>query len=269
MLGKLMRLELKATGRMFIPFYLSLLFFAVVNGFLLPANETPLMESPLYQFAMVSSLIIYGLLMLGLVVSTLYVMVQRFYKNLLGDEGYLMFTLPVKAWEHIASKLIVSIIWILVSGLVGILSIIVIFSRNILTLEFYKEFMMVMAQIAEILRHFGPLTTIGVLIVVPISLAAIIMPIYSAISLGHLFHKHKLLYSFGIYILLNTISEAINTLFLFNVNYTNSLIQWVLSSPTTVQLNIGLYSVILYSSISTAIYFFITNYVLTRKLNLE
>jgi hypothetical protein len=35
---------------------------------------------------------------------------MRFYRNLLGDEGYLMHTLPVKAlYEHVLAKLITSI----------------------------------------------------------------------------------------------------------------------------------------------------------------
>ena len=49
--------------------------------------------------------------------------VQRFYKNLLGREGYLMHTLPVTETQLILSKLLTSMVWVLCSGLVGIVCI--------------------------------------------------------------------------------------------------------------------------------------------------
>jgi hypothetical protein len=73
---------------------------------------------------------------------TLIVLIQRFYKNLLGDEGYLMFTLPVQSWSHILSKLAVSMLWTVVSGGVALCSILFISSNNISTPEFYKELLM-------------------------------------------------------------------------------------------------------------------------------
>lgn len=42
--------------------------------------------------------------MVALFVLTMIVIIQRFYKGLLCDEGYLMFTLPVKPWQLIATK---------------------------------------------------------------------------------------------------------------------------------------------------------------------
>lgn len=37
--------------------------------------------------------------------------IDRFYKGLLGNEGYLMFTLPVTSTAHIASKALTSMIF--------------------------------------------------------------------------------------------------------------------------------------------------------------
>ena len=41
--------------------------------------------------------------------------ISRFKRNLLGDEGYLMHTLPVKTRDNILSKSIVSVVWTIVS----------------------------------------------------------------------------------------------------------------------------------------------------------
>mgnify|MGYP006988889638 CR=1 FL=1 len=51
------------------------------------------------------------------VVMTVVLMVSRFYRNLLRNEGYLMFTLPVSAHALVWSKLIVSLVWFLLTAL--------------------------------------------------------------------------------------------------------------------------------------------------------
>ena len=48
-------------------------------------------------------------------------MVYRFYKNLMTDEGYLMFTLPVSRSQLIWSKLIVSMAWGILSAVLAAL----------------------------------------------------------------------------------------------------------------------------------------------------
>ena len=53
----------------------------------------------------------FTLAIFGVCLMSLVLMVQRFYKNLLGDEGYVMFTLPVSIHQQVWSKLIVSAVW--------------------------------------------------------------------------------------------------------------------------------------------------------------
>ncbi|MEI3280961.1 MAG: hypothetical protein V8R46_09675 [Eubacterium ramulus] len=73
---------------------------------------------------MISGLI-YGLLIVALMIVTIVMVLQRFYKNLLKGEGYLMHTLPVPTWMLVASKVISSLIWILLSIAVLFVSIFV------------------------------------------------------------------------------------------------------------------------------------------------
>lgn len=44
---------------------------------------------------------------------------NRFYKSMLGDEGYLMHTLPVDSWQHVASKIICGTVVLTISAIVG------------------------------------------------------------------------------------------------------------------------------------------------------
>ena len=55
-----------------------------------------------------------------------YSVIQRFFRGLLGDEGYLMHTLPVSPWQLIGSKLLCAVVTTLLSIVVAILSILLI-----------------------------------------------------------------------------------------------------------------------------------------------
>ena len=70
-------------------------------------------------------MMVYVITLIGIFVATMLITIQRFYKSLLGDEGYLMFTLPVRPWQLITSKLIVSALWSIVSCVVAVGSIMV------------------------------------------------------------------------------------------------------------------------------------------------
>lgn len=48
---------------------------------------------------------LYAMFLCAVVVITFIVILLRFYKNLLQNEGYLMNMLPVKSWQHITAKL--------------------------------------------------------------------------------------------------------------------------------------------------------------------
>ena len=69
------------------------------------------------------SMAAYGITMAAVIIVTFIIIIQRFYKNLLCDEGYLMNTLPVSVWKNITSKLIVATVWNIVSLGVALVSI--------------------------------------------------------------------------------------------------------------------------------------------------
>ena len=51
------------------------------------------------------------MIVLAAILLTIYLLVERFYHNLLGNEGYLMFALPVSTSEHIIAKILTALIW--------------------------------------------------------------------------------------------------------------------------------------------------------------
>ena len=98
MLGKLIKYEFKATGRILLPLYGALLVFALINRLLFRSSLDETINNTfgtIGGIANILSVFAYGCTMAAVFVVTFFVIVQRFYKNILGDEGYLMNTLPV------------------------------------------------------------------------------------------------------------------------------------------------------------------------------
>ncbi|MBQ8999004.1 MAG: ABC transporter permease, partial [Clostridium sp.] len=129
MLGKLLKYEVKATAMTFGLLYLAIIGFAICNKVF-----------GSFQFnwgAVITGTVLVGLFV-ALGVVTIVVVVQRFKRNLLGDEGYLMFTLPVKAGSLITSKLLVTIMWTVASCIVGLITFSILISGEINVYEIIK-----------------------------------------------------------------------------------------------------------------------------------
>lgn len=269
MLGKLLKYEIKATARLFLPLYLTLMVFAVINRFFVAMPNIGDGSMSIKSFAMVISMIIYITLIIGMLLLTLIVMIQRFYKNLLGDEGYLMFTLPVQSWKHILSKLAISMLWTAISGVIAICSVLFISSKNFSISELYNMLSMSYSQFIQYFGASAYLINFQVVVLGLLALASSILTIYAAIALGHLFNKHKLLASFGMYIVITTISQILMTIasaIFFNQSIFTPNSNFIPSASLVTGI---LLLFILYYGAFTAGYFALTNYILKRKLNLE
>ena len=116
---KLLKYEWKACARICLPLYGVLILMSFVTHLLysIPQNST-------FGFMLpaISSMLYMGVMMAAFVVTAV-ILIQRFYKNLLGSEGYLMFTLPVTVSQHLFSKTIIAVVMIGLSGLSAFLSI--------------------------------------------------------------------------------------------------------------------------------------------------
>ncbi len=143
MLGKLVKYDLKFYRSPFILIHAVLLVIAAVSRFSVERMMNEL--DGYFGVGMVTALMLftYVITMLAVNVLGLVLIVRRFYSNLFGSEGYLSFTLPVTAAQHFAGKMISSVLWIIASGLVQALSVLILFSDLIdpEPLEYYFESM--------------------------------------------------------------------------------------------------------------------------------
>ncbi|MEG2073316.1 MAG: hypothetical protein RRY54_00970, partial [Angelakisella sp.] len=220
MLVKLIKYEFKSTARVFLPIYALLLFFAVLGNFALGNTFAAAGDSDFGNI--ISGIVMFGYVMaiFSIIIVTAVVILQRFYKNLTGDEGYLMHTLPVSVHSHILSKGLVAFVWEIASIAMVLLSVFILCFHPSCFVSF-SEFWSELCQViqfcfAEI--GFGLIANIALMIVTMI--ASVIYEtlfIYAAISIGHTFKKHRIVASVGAYMIMNMISQFIVGMLTFAV----------------------------------------------------
>lgn len=273
MLGKLMKYEFKACGRTFFPMYICILVLSAINGLFNNYDIFKLSENKL-SFAIedVQGILILVLfaLFISLFVLTILLTIQRFKKNLLEDEGYLMFTLPVDTKSLILSKFLVALIFVFLSGIVAIAGFMLIgmISGGVS-----------LSDIVEILNGniFGNSISssdiwklIGLMITgLTITYSTFILTIYLSISVGQLpqFNKHRVAAGVIAFFIINAVVSIIQN---FISEY---IVESRMSAEITNALSVtftkyDILSVVL-DIIIVAIIFMATDWILNKKLNIE
>lgn len=197
MLGKLLKYELRATARILLPVYLLLMVLAGLCRLFLELSAQ--YDAPaLVIFQNITSLIFF-LSLAGVSALSVLLMVYRFYKNLMTDEGYLMFTLPVTVDQIIWSKLLVAELWtvVVVAVDVGALALSGIL-REMPLPELWAAVQEIWTTPGVSHGHLiGWLAEVLALLLLS-PLSSMLM-YYAAIAVGHSFANHKILLSFAFY----------------------------------------------------------------------
>jgi hypothetical protein len=254
MLGKLLKYELKSTARTFIPLYIAIILVSIVQGFSLNAE--------MFKIQGIATMLL-GALFIALFVINIIVIVQRFKKNLLEDEGYLMFTLPVSPQMLILSKYIVPVIWTVLSGLVAMLvfTLAAFISSNgdIKIVEVFNALFQAMREIR----------VLSVLALILCEYSIFIFTIYTSLSLGQLpiFNKHRTAASLISFFVINAIISTIQA----NLNlYINSGVEiGSIGGVLLTNSSNGLFANIVISLVIVVGLFTAISYILKNKLNLE
>ena len=261
MLGKLLKHELKATGRLLLPLFLILAVLTVMDRIVLGLNvfEGVLATiSGFITFAYVISII-------AVIVVTTVFIIYRFYKNLMTDEGYLMFTLPVKPSELINSKLLIAALWTLVSSIAIILSLIIVFSGTSYYPEMKHGFASLFDQMSYQLGSYANVFYIEFIVLILVAIINNILMVYVSIAVGQLINGHKILGSIGAYIVLSIIIQIVSVVALGVVSLI--LGRTVENISTLPQFLFPL--VIISLVVTNILYYWGTNFLFKRKLNLD
>lgn len=292
MLRKLCKYEFRSIFRTLIPIYIVVIAVSIITSISIAMNvdyadvkyvdnsvqwaiEMNLPYKLQHIFTFVMSLA-YFAVMVALFVLTVVIILQRFYKGLLCDEGYLMFTLPVKPWQLITSKGITAFVMTILSGIVSCISI---FIMMLGSLPYPLKFLAELFSLQNWVRIFGQLNetvpmwgvyVLEFIILVIISSLASLYQIYASMAIGHLAKKNRILMSVVAYVAISMILSFVGGIFGVFSALT------IQSSQNYLSINAGeafLHALLIFSVITSIIefvvFFVITERILSKKLNLE
>ena len=272
MLKKLLKYEFKATARTYGGMYLALLAASVLfGGSVWRWNST---NSDAYSALVGLMSLVYTAVIIGTVVVTIMTIVQRFYRNLLGREGYLMHTLPVTESQLILSKLISSVVWMLCSSIVGIFSFAVMLlalSLNSAALQQLPELWQKVVEIFRMTGSSGWLWLIFETLNGLVALVSSILCIYAACMIGHQFKKHMVPAGILAFFLLSFLQNWLNS----SVSSADML--QAVSDPTLGGVDVSIaapsaFTTLFGLAVSIAFaagYFLLTRWLMEHKLDLE
>ena len=206
MLRKLLKYDLRASLRIFAIGWLAVVLLTAVQCLLLSFD----MENPLVSIVVVLSAIPYVLGIIAMFsVPNIYFGV-RFYRGLLGREGYLMFTLPTQPWKLLASKLLSAMIITTVTFLVSVTALLTWISCLLYSTEgirLFGDLFMFMGWEPKYLWNI-----LGLLLTMLCTFACNNLLLYLACCLGHLFRTRRVLWTVVMYLALNTAMSTVSGL---------------------------------------------------------
>lgn len=229
--------------------------------------------------SMVSSI---GAVILVLATMVLFVVVAvvlmiDFHKSLYGDRGYLTFTLPVKSWKVLLSKLIVSGAWLLVA-LAAILGTGVLFVTTVDSE--YGEMIDIVETFADINVASYVILMFTKVVILFIEFCSIAILAFFANTCSNVwkFQKHPVIFTiiFAVAALfvVAKINDFANDFFAFGVFFVDEKIKFAftntsymnLSNEMIPRIDLGGPFIIILEGVAS---FFATNYLMSKKINIK
>lgn len=268
MLGKLIKHEFKATYRTFIPIWIGL---AILTG------AACLFMELLRNFDQAVLVIGSGFGMIVVVLGMIFVFLSpyiflsmRFYRTTATREAYLTFTVPADTKIILLAKFIVTYVWTILTVFLGYLGVAILMTNG-----GDETLMDMLTFIFDNAPELAALQIISFLV----SFATTILHIFASISLGQLVRDHRVIASLAFYAALYTVQQIVSVLI---------LLPWMLTEFTTAQdtegISMGITSNLDTSSNSDSIsiflisitisivfgaaFYFLSNFLLKKKLNL-
>lgn len=270
MLGKLIKHEFRATARIMLPLIGALLAVSILANLSMRQVGSPNAgQSSVLNILSTIALILFGVGIMAVFIMSIVLMVQRFRSNLLQDEGYIMFTLPVTAHGLIWSKIIVSAVWFLAT----IAAIAAAGVTSVLRMRYIRDLIDAIRQALPRLTASqavdGTAAVIEMVLIIIFAAAVMCLIFYAALSTGHGFANHKMLLSVISFIVYTVAMELISSLI---ANLFTSM-GWSLPFYNTLgpsgRFHLTCGYLMFFMAIYGAVFYVITAVNLKRRLNLE
>lgn len=280
MLKRLLKYEFLSTGRIFGLCYAGVLALALlfrITGALAwdhTAEHAAQHLVPWIDLLASLSGAIYGVMIAAVFVITFILILQRFYRNLLGGEGYLMNTLPVHAWQLVISKLIAATVWIILSCVVVALSVGLFAATGDMLSEIISGFRDLLAYFHQQFRLPFIVLVLETVAVCITWITASVLQIYASIMIGHQARRHKIALAVGAYFGINVVmtvamSVLVNVANALPGNVLDALFGLLLNGTPMQSVQVVLIALVLIQLALSAVFFAVTEHMLRRNLNLE
>ena len=258
MLFKLLKYDFRSMWKTFSLVWAACLVLALVNRFTLPfEGQTNVTIGPGDGIlAFVTALAFFGVLM-AMFVAVMIFVIQRFYKGLLGDEGYLMNTLPVQSWQLVLSKLVCAVFVSIASMLITFLACLLLVPiqwGKVFSMAFFMELWEGLFGQPDALLYLFEMC-----VMVALGLALLTLMVYLAMAVGQLF-SHRIVMSVVAFIGLDILA----TLYL---DLTNEL--ELVGLVSRLGEHAGLWMANAMILLPAAVMFLATSWLLKHRLNLE
>lgn len=297
MLGKLFKHDFKAQYRIHCCVYL-LIFISALAAFGTLKLQKTYPKAEIFDVVTFFALMIFVILMIGIVFLTFILSILRYRKNLLKDEGYLMHTLPVPVWNLHFSKMLASIFWYILDGIVmtAAISIVTGGFKWFRIIEMMAEVMFgimpqdssamlvgssvtVTQMAAEPSMGIKVFAVIGFLLYLLVGIISGLSQIYVSLCFGYTAYSSKDLMSFVAYIVTYIITQTLSMVGLVIVSLADfgslsamfgTEYDYMAETVNTGNyfMHVMVFAVIL-SIVLTVVYNFLSVRILKNKLNLE
>ena len=272
MLGRLIKNEFKATARNFVPVYLVMLVVTLLLKLFIEIMDfLDFPEGPVVIGISIFLFIAFVLAIIAVIFGTIVFIIKRFYDNMLKDEGYLSFTLPVTTGQHIASKAITSYVWILASMAVIAISVVMLMLGEPSFFKAVSEGIDTGIKYLSENGYWGE--AIAVFAAIIIGIYVMIIEAYTCMSVGQLMNKHRVAGAVITYLVIYSIKQVcgmifVSTQFLGSVSSGTGEVELTASQGASISNSILIFELVMLV-VEAIVFTFITHIMMRRKLNLE
>ena len=274
MLRKLLKHEFRATARVMIPLYLITILLALMTRATSLWTQMVTYDNMMGRnlLEVIAFIITIGFV-LALIATFVVAVIQailRFRSNLMADEGYVMFTLPVSTHSLVWSKLIVSAVWFLGAAVVDVLALVALVAN----IEMFSSFARFWQEVAQQLTAYyvgnGVALILEIILLFLVSCVVTCLTFYTPLAIGHSFTQHKMLLSVAFFFAIQVAVQLISGIALMaGVPWFDGLSAWYNSLTPAGAVHSLMWGGIAVSAIYAAILYCITIHMLHRRLNLE
>ena len=272
MLGKLLKHEFRQSARSVTLIYASA---AAVIAFIFIG-----MLTKITWIGVVGSIVLY-LVALTALIMTLVSVIRNFYETLYSNQGYLSFTLPVRCPALLGSKVIVSMVWVILSFVLAALCFLVIGMNARATAEGSMEGIwdvIEMTGLKEMLPSGATLVKLAVLFVLAVLMLvfSFVSFVYFAVTVANtrVLQKHPKLFGFLIFFLTYGATNAVSTKLTYSVPLTVEIstqdvkLAFVAMDQSSSMLCYGLAGILFTTLVAVGL-LILTGWIMEHKVNIK